>query len=86
METRTYLWLHPPRSLGSSSGTLSLVNVSRKHRDLVVDVVQRHKPPSFQKTLANNFISIVVGDRPALQDSRDLGRTSFQEKVLAVRD
>lgn len=60
---------------------LSSVNISRKRRDLVVDVVQRHKPSFIHKTLANNFISLAAGDISALQGSRDLGGISWQSET-----
>lgn len=86
VETWTYLWLYRPRRVTSFYNFLSSVNISRKHRDLVVDVVQRHKPPSIPKKLANNFVSLAGDDLPVLQDSRDLRRTLVLEKFLAVRD
>lgn len=85
VETWTYLWLYHPRCPASSCAVFSSVNISRKHWDLVVDVVQRHKPPFIHKKLANNFVSLAGDDLPALQDSRDLRRTC-QEKSFAVRD
>lgn len=46
---RTYLWFCHPASPWSSVASLSSVDVGRKYWNLVLDVVQRHKPPFVSK-------------------------------------
>lgn len=81
---KTYLWLYLPGGFGSSLVSFPSVLVSRKHWNLALCVVERHKPSLILESLADGFVSALVRDVAALQDSWDLWWSVLKEKLVAV--
>lgn len=79
---KAYLWFYHPFLFGSG-WAIPHVFASRKHCNLVLGVVERHKTSYVIQSLANWFVSVLVQDIPSLQDSWDT-RWSFLKKKLCT--
>lgn len=81
---KTHLWFYLPLVWGSPPVPLPSILVSRKDRNLVLDVVQCHKPSLVHKGLTNGFVPVLVQDFSVLQNPWDVWWSSVKKKPVTV--
>lgn len=82
--TNNHLRFYLPSARGPLLLPLSSVLGSRKHRNLVLGVVQRHEPSLVLERLTNGFVSVLVQDVPVLQDPWDSRWSPVKQKLVTA--